>query len=52
MVQLGLVILVIVNGRRAVGPVLALVWGGATLATAWAWVTWRRWVVVPPVVTA
>jgi len=51
-VQLGLAIPVLANGDAPWGPLLALVWGGATLATAWAWITWRRWVVVPPVVTA
>ena len=26
--------------------------GVATLAATWAWITWRRWIVVPPLVTA
>ena len=52
LIQLGLVILVIVHGDAPWGPILALVWGIATLAAAWAWITWRRWIVIPPVLTA
>jgi fatty acid desaturase len=52
LVQVGLVVLVVANGEAPWGPLLALVWGGATLATAWAWVTGRGWIALPPIVTA
>ena len=34
-----------------VRPLLAIAWGFGTVATAWAWVVGRWWVVVPPIVT-
>ncbi len=51
LLQLGLVAFVLALGSTPWGPVLALVWGAATVATAWAWVVGRRWTVVPPLVT-